>query len=67
MWSLVKMNDLEDQVEPLLSRAMGASSSTDYKGEAMDIEKSVGMQDEACLVEELNLGGSHGGTKFHVG
>ena len=43
MWSLVKMNDLEDQVEPPLSGVMGASSSAIYKGEVMDVEESVGM------------------------
>ena len=43
MRSLVKMNDLEDQAEPPISGAMGASSSTNYKGEAMDVEESVGM------------------------
>lgn len=67
MRSLVKMNDLEDQVEPPISGAMGASSSANYKGEAMDVEDNVGMQDEVRLAKQLNLGGSHVGTKFPVG
>ena len=51
MRSLVKMNDLEDQVEPLISGAMVASSSTNFRGEAMDVDESVGMKEEASLVE----------------
>lgn len=67
MWSLVKINDLEDQAEPLLSGVVGASSSANYKGEAMDMEESVDMQEEARLATQLSPGGDHGGTKFTVG
>ena len=43
MRSLVKMNDLEDQAEPLISGAMGASSLKNFRGEAMDVDESIGM------------------------
>ena len=43
MQSLVKINDLEDQDEPPLSEVVGASSSSNYKGEAMDLEESIDM------------------------
>ena len=43
MRSLVKMNDLEDQAESLISGAMGASSSANLRGEAMDMDESIGM------------------------
>ena len=50
MRTLVKMNDLEDQAQPPLSGAMGTSSSSNYKGDAMDMEESVVLQEEVCLV-----------------
>ena len=49
MRSLVKINDLEEQVEPPLSGEVKASSSTTYREDAMDIEENVGIQDEAQL------------------
>ena len=67
MRSLVKINDLEEQAESLLSETMGASSSATYKGDTMDVEESVGLQEEARLATQLSLGGGHGGTKLPVG
>ena len=43
MRSLVKINDLEEQTEPPLSGEIRASSSATYRGDAMDIEESVGF------------------------
>ena len=39
MRSLVKINDLEEQVESPLSSEVRASSSATYRGDAMDIEE----------------------------
>ena len=47
MRSLVKINDLEEQVEPPLSGEVRALSSATYRGDAMDIEEQAGMRDEA--------------------
>lgn len=43
MCCMVKINDLEEQEEPSLSGTMGASTSATYKGDAMDVEESVGL------------------------
>ena len=47
MCCMVKINDLQEQAEPSLSRMMGASTSTTCKSDTMDIEESVGLQEEA--------------------
>ena len=47
MRCLVKINDLEEQAEPQLSGTMGASSLTTYKGDTMEVDKSVNLQEEA--------------------
>ena len=49
MCCMVKINDLEEQAKPPLSGMMGASTSGTYKGDAMDVEESVGLQEEARL------------------
>ena len=49
MHYLVKINDLEERVEPPLSGTMGASTLTSYKGDAMDVEESMGLQEEVRL------------------
>ena len=67
MRSLVKINDLEEQAKPPLSRTMGASSSGTYKGDAMDVEESVGLQEEARLATQLSPGGAQGETRLSVG
>ena len=67
MRSLVKINDLEEQAEPPLSSEARASSSTTYRGDAMDIEDHVGMRDEARLAQQLNLGDGHAKTKVPIG
>ena len=67
MRSLVKMNDLEDQAKPPISEAMDASSLANFRGEAMDVDESIGMKEEAHLAEQLNLEGAHGGSKASVG
>ena len=43
MRSLVKINNLEEQAELPLSGTRGASSSSNYQGDAMDVEESVGL------------------------
>ena len=63
MRSLVKINDLEEQVEPPLSSEVRASSSATYRGDEMDIEEQVGMLDETRLVHQLNPGDGHADTK----
>lgn len=40
----------------------GASTSTSYKGDAMDMEESMGLQEEARLAAQFSLGGAHGET-----
>ena len=59
MRSLVKINDLEEQVEPPLSGGIRALSSTTYRGDAMDIKESVGLQEEARLAKKLSSGGGN--------
>ena len=66
MRSLVKINDLEEQVEPPLSGEVRASSSATYRGDAMDIEEHVGMQEEARLAQQLNPGGKNEETKVSI-
>ena len=67
MRSLVKINDLQEQAESPLSGMMGASSLATYKGDTMEVEESVGMQEEVRLAEQLNPSGDHGETKFTIG
>ena len=43
MRCMVKINDLEERAEPLLYGMMGSSTSTSFKGDAMDVEESVGL------------------------
>ena len=62
MRCMVKINDLEEQVEPSLSDMMGASTSGTSKGDAMDVEESVVSQEEARLASQFSLGGAHGDT-----
>ena len=54
---MVKINDLEEKAEPLLSGTMGASTSGNPRDDAMDVEESVGLQDEARLAKHFSLGG----------
>ena len=67
MRSLVKINDLEEQVELPLSGEFRASSSTTYKGDAMDIEEQARMRDEARLAHQLNPGDDHAEIKVSFG
>ena len=67
MRSLVKINDLEEQVEPPLSGEIRASSSATYKGDAMDVEESASLQEEARLAQLLSPGGGNEGTKVSIG
>ena len=62
MRCIVKINDLEEQVEPPLSGTRGASTSGTSKGDAMDVEESVGLQKEARLAAQFSLGGVRGNT-----
>ena len=43
MRCMVKINDLEEKAEPLLSGTMGASTSGNPRDDAMDVEESVGL------------------------
>ena len=45
---------------------MGASSSATYKGDAMEVEESVGLQEEARLATQPSPRGGHVGTKLSV-
>lgn len=62
MCYMVKINDLEERAEPPIRRTMGASTPVSYKGDAIDVEESVGLQEEVRLVAQFSLGGAHGGT-----
>ena len=62
MRCMVKINDLEEQAEPPLSGTLGASTSGTSKGDTMDVEESVGLQEEARLVGQFSLGEVHVGT-----
>ena len=67
MRSLVKINDLEEQVESPLSKEIRALSSATYRGDTMDIEESVSLQEKARLAQHLSLGGGNKGTKVFIG
>lgn len=67
MRSLVKINDFEEQAELPLSGEIRASLSATYKGDAMDIEEHVGMQEEVGLAQQLSLGGNNEETKVSIG
>ena len=67
MRSLVKISDLEELAEPSLSGEMRASSSATYKGDAMDVDESVVLQEEARLAQQLSPGGGHDRNKLSVG
>lgn len=67
MQSLVQINDLEEQVEPPQNGTMGASSSAIYKGDAMEVEESVSLQEKAHLATQLSPRGGYGSTKMSVG
>lgn len=64
---LVKINDLEEQAEPPLSGEIRASSSTTYRGDTMDVEESVSLQEEARLAQQLSPEGGNEGTKVSIG
>jgi predicted heme/steroid binding protein len=54
MRCMVKIDDLEERVEPPLCGMMGASTSISFKGDAMDMEESVGLQEGTHLVAHLS-------------
>ena len=41
---------------------LGSLALRTSRGDAMDIEESVGLQEEALLVVQFSLGDVHGGT-----
>ena len=49
MRCMLKINDLEELAKPPLSGTSGASTSSLPKEEAMDMEESIGLQEEAKL------------------
>lgn len=59
---IVKINDLEERAEPPLCGTMGASTLASFKGDAMDVEESVGLQEGLHLAAHLSLGGAKGET-----
>ena len=50
MRCMLKLNDLEELVEPPLGGTSGASTSGLPKDEAMDLDEGIGLQEEAKLV-----------------
>ena len=62
MRCMVKINDLEERAEPLMCGTMGAFTSASYKGDAMDVEESVGLQEGTCLAAHLSPGEAQGET-----
>ena len=67
MRSLVKINDLEEQEELPLSSDVRASMSATYRGDEMEIEEQLGMQDEARLAQQLNPGVGLADSKVSLG
>ena len=61
MRCMVKINDLEEQVELSLSGTLGASTSGTPKDDAMDVEESVGLQEETKLATQFSPDKSHAG------
>jgi hypothetical protein len=61
MRCMVKINDLEELAEPPLSGTLGASTSSTPKDNAMDVEESVGLQEEAKLATQFSPGKAHTG------
>ena len=61
MRCMVKINDLEELYEPSLSGTLGASTSSTPKDDAMDMEESVGLQEEAKLATQFSLSEAHTG------
>ena len=61
MRCMVKINDLEELAEPLLSGTLGASTSGTPKDDAMDVEESVGVQEEAKMVAQFSPDEAHTG------
>ena len=62
MLCMIKINDLEERVEPPLCGTMGASTSASFKGDAMDMEESVGLQEGTRLAAHLSPGEAQGET-----
>ena len=62
MRCMVKINDLEERAESPLYGMMGASTSASFKGDAMDVEESFGLQEGTRLAAHLSPGEAHGET-----
>ena len=54
MRCMVKINDLEELVEPLLGGTLGTSTLGLPKNEVMDVDESVRFWEEAKLVAQFN-------------
>ena len=61
MRCMVKINDLEELAEPPLSGTLGASTSSNPKDDAMDMEESVELYEEAKLASQFSPGEAHTG------
>ena len=62
MRCMVKINDLEERAKPPLCDTMGASTLASFKGDTMDVEESVGLQEGTRLAAQLSPGGAQGET-----
>ena len=62
MRCMVKINDLEERAEPSLYDTMGSSTFASFKGDAMDMEESVGLQEGTRLAAHLSPGEAQGET-----
>ena len=53
---MVKINDLEEQAEPPLSGTLVTFTLGTLKDDAMDMEESMGLQEEARLAAQFSPG-----------
>ena len=54
---IIKINNLEEKVEPPLSGVMGASFSGNSRDDGMEVEESAGLQDKVRFATQFSLGG----------
>jgi hypothetical protein len=58
---MVKIIDFEELDESSLSGTLGTSTSSTPKNDAMDVEESVGIQEEAKLAAQFSPSETHTG------
>ena len=54
MRCMVKINDLEEKVEPPLNGTMGASTFGNLWDDVMEVEEILGLRDEARLATHFS-------------